>query len=83
MQYAMLILGINVVLINLQVTKVYFEEGYQDTNVYLLECLAPGHVIPGPAIIMDKLSTILIEPGQLYVEFLAAEITTVNLIANW
>lgn len=45
------------------VTKVYFEEGYQDTNVYLLECLAPGHVIPGPAIIMDKLSTILIEPG--------------------
>lgn len=53
------------VLIDLQVTKVYFEDGYQDTNVYLLESLAPGHVIPGPAIIMDKLSTILIEPGWL------------------
>lgn len=77
-QYTFFIITTNGVLINLQVTKVYFEEGYQDTNVYLLECLAPGHVVPGPAIIMDKLSTILIEPGWLHVESLAAEIKTVN-----
>ncbi|KAF5278020.1 hypothetical protein FQA39_LY18417 [Lamprigera yunnana] len=42
--------------------RVYFEGGYQLTNVYLLEKLEFGQVIDGPAIIMDKLSTILIEP---------------------
>nr|CAD7596902.1 unnamed protein product [Timema genevievae] len=45
-----------------RITKVYFEEGYQDTSVYLLENLRSGHSLPGPAIIMDKLSTILVEP---------------------
>jgi len=43
--------------------KVYFEEGYLDTNVFLMENLRPGHKIEGPGIIMDKLSTILVEPG--------------------
>ena len=43
-------------------TRVYFEGGYQDTKIFLMEKLAPGHVIPGPAIIMDQLSTILVEP---------------------
>lgn len=43
--------------------KVYFDGGYQDTNVYMLEKLSFGHVIKGPAIIMDKLSTILVEPN--------------------
>lgn len=50
------------------VSSVYFEGGYRDTNIYLLEKLANGHVINGPAIIMDQLSTILIEPdctGQI------------------
>lgn len=46
-----------------QVTSVYFEEGWLDTNVYMLASLGAGHCIAGPAIIMDKLSTILIEPG--------------------
>ncbi|KAK3853136.1 hypothetical protein Pcinc_040305 [Petrolisthes cinctipes] len=45
------------------VTSVYFEDGSLDTKVYLLSSLACDHIIPGPAIIMDKLSTILIEPG--------------------
>lgn len=40
----------------------YFEGGFQDTLVYLLKGLRPGQQINGPAIIMDKLSTILIEP---------------------
>lgn len=41
----------------------YFEGGYQSTKVYLLEKLHPTQIIQGPAIIMDKLSTILVEPG--------------------
>lgn len=45
-----------------KVTQVYFEGGYQTTNVYLLKNLLAGHTIKGPAIIMDQLSTILIEP---------------------
>ncbi|XP_033225027.1 5-oxoprolinase isoform X2 [Belonocnema kinseyi] len=45
-----------------KVTKTYFESGYHDTKVYQLESLSPGHVIFGPAIIMDSLSTLLIEP---------------------
>ena len=42
--------------------KVYFENGYKDTKVYLMDNLKPGHTIDGPAIIMDSLSTILVEP---------------------
>ncbi|KAF1372927.1 hypothetical protein PFLUV_G00255040 [Perca fluviatilis] len=43
-------------------TKCYFEEGYLDTGVYLWEELPCGHSIQGPAIIIDKNSTILVEP---------------------
>lgn len=42
--------------------QVYFEGGYQNTNVYLLKDLSAGHTIKGPAIIMEQLSTILVEP---------------------
>eukprot|EP00795_Rhopilema_esculentum_P001663 gene1663-16138_t len=45
------------------VTKCYFEEGYLSTNAYLMEDLTFGHMINGPAIIIDKNSTILVEPG--------------------
>ena len=45
-----------------KVTEVYFEGGYQVTSIYLMEKLRPGHVISGPAIVMDQLSTILVEP---------------------
>ncbi|XP_034275895.1 LOW QUALITY PROTEIN: 5-oxoprolinase [Pantherophis guttatus] len=45
------------------VTRCYFEGGYQDTPVYLLENLFHGHSIPGPSILVDKNSTILVEPG--------------------
>ncbi|XP_073522528.1 5-oxoprolinase-like isoform X1 [Phyllobates terribilis] len=44
------------------VTKCYFEEGYMDTSVYLLEDLSCDHTIDGPAIIIDKNSTVLVEP---------------------
>ncbi|XP_054622190.1 5-oxoprolinase isoform X2 [Dunckerocampus dactyliophorus] len=43
-------------------TKCYFEDGYHDTAVYLWEELPCGHSIPGPAVIIDKNSTILVEP---------------------
>ncbi|XP_018907256.2 5-oxoprolinase isoform X2 [Bemisia tabaci] len=36
--------------------------GFAKSKVYLLEKLPPGSVVDGPAIIMDKLSTILVEP---------------------
>ena len=45
-------------------TTVYFEGGYQETKIYMLSELQFGQKIEGPAIIMDKLSTILIEPGE-------------------
>ncbi|XP_075226295.1 5-oxoprolinase [Lycorma delicatula] len=46
-----------------KVTEVYFEgDGYCPTNVYLFEALQAGHSISGPAIIIDKLCTIVIEP---------------------
>uniref|UniRef100_A0A7N8YGA8 5-oxoprolinase, ATP-hydrolysing n=1 Tax=Mastacembelus armatus TaxID=205130 RepID=A0A7N8YGA8_9TELE len=45
-----------------EVTKCYFEGGYLDTSVYLWEELQCGNSIQGPAIIIDKNSTILVEP---------------------
>lgn len=44
-------------------TKVYFEGGFMSTKIYLMEKLSPGHQIDGPAIVMDQLSTILVEPN--------------------
>ncbi|CAH3139957.1 unnamed protein product [Porites lobata] len=45
-----------------KVTKCFFEGGYRDTNVYFLDNLAAGHVLEGPAIIIDQHSTIVVEP---------------------
>lgn len=42
--------------------KVFFETGYLDSGVYQLSQLSPEDLIKGPAIIMDQLSTILVEP---------------------
>ena len=45
-------------------TRAYFEPiGVQDTSVYLLDQLYGGHIISGPAIIIDNISTIVVEPG--------------------
>ena len=38
----------------IQITKCFFDGGYLDTRVYLLDDLAAGHVIEGPAIIIDQ-----------------------------
>ncbi|XP_074059206.1 5-oxoprolinase [Macrotis lagotis] len=46
-----------------RVTQCYFEGGYQDTPVYQLGELGQGHSLPGPCLIIDSNSTILVEPG--------------------
>ncbi|KAM7273178.1 hypothetical protein ACFE04_027842 [Oxalis oulophora] len=43
--------------------KVYFENGWHDTPLYKLENLGYGHVLPGPAIIMNGNSTVIVEPN--------------------
>ncbi|KAJ8276881.1 hypothetical protein GJAV_G00068950 [Gymnothorax javanicus] len=45
-----------------KVTQCYFDEDYLDTAVYLWDELSCDHSIHGPAIIIDKNSTILVEP---------------------
>ncbi|GFY81766.1 oxoprolinase 1 [Actinidia rufa] len=42
--------------------KVYFENGWHDTPLFKLEDLGSGHVLPGPAIIMNGNSTVIVEP---------------------
>ncbi|KAK6118583.1 hypothetical protein DH2020_047669 [Rehmannia glutinosa] len=44
--------------------KVYFGNGWHDTPLFKLEDLAYGHVIHGPAIIMNGNSTVIIEPSS-------------------
>ncbi|KAH7029536.1 Hydantoinase B/oxoprolinase-domain-containing protein [Microdochium trichocladiopsis] len=44
-------------------SAVYFtQSGWVDTPVYCLETLTPGSIIHGPAIIIDKTQTIVVEP---------------------
>ncbi|KAJ3683150.1 hypothetical protein LUZ60_013377 [Juncus effusus] len=42
--------------------QVYFTNGWQDTRLYKLEKLGFGHVLQGPAIIMNGNSTVIVEP---------------------
>ena len=36
--------------------------GRQETQAYQISDLKPGHKISGPAILLDKISTIVVEP---------------------
>ncbi|XP_066249060.1 5-oxoprolinase [Euwallacea similis] len=47
---------------SIDTVRVFFESNHFDTRVYRLVDLRAGHVLAGPAIIMDQLSTILVEP---------------------
>ena len=42
-------------------TKAYFETGWEEVPVYKFEDLEPGHEIPGPSIIVQSISTIVLE----------------------
>jgi 5-oxoprolinase (ATP-hydrolysing) len=44
-------------------TRAYFENGWQEVNVYLTNKLSPGHFVLGPAIIVQQISTIVLELG--------------------
>ena len=46
-----------------EMVSVYFEGGRQPTGVYSLAELQSGCEIAGPAILLDKISTILVEPN--------------------
>lgn len=44
-------------------------EGYQETNIFDGEKLRPGHEIPGPAVIEETFTTIVVYPGwKVYVD---------------
>lgn len=36
--------------------------GRQETPAYVLSTLSPGHIISGPAVLIDNISTVLVEP---------------------
>ena len=44
-------------------SRAYFENGWQDVPVYKIEDLQPGHEIPGPSIIVQPISTVVLEIG--------------------
>jgi 5-oxoprolinase (ATP-hydrolysing) len=48
---------------SLGTTKAYFEYGWQEVPVYKIEDLKPGHSIPGPSIIVQPISTVVLEIG--------------------
>ncbi|KAJ1955068.1 hypothetical protein EC988_002085, partial [Linderina pennispora] len=41
---------------------VYFDGGFQQTAIFRLDSLVPGEVVDGPAIVLDRNSTVLVEP---------------------
>ncbi|PVU85562.1 hypothetical protein BB559_006947 [Furculomyces boomerangus] len=46
-----------------EVVKVYFEDRYMDTGIYMLNELEVGDKVCGPAIVLDNNNTILVEPN--------------------
>ena len=45
--------------------EIYFEGGFRKSKLVELKSLAVGSRVPGPAILLDQNSTILVEPGSL------------------
>ena len=48
---------------SLGTTNAFFETGWQEVPVYKIEDLKPGHNIPGPSIIVQPISTVVLEVG--------------------
>jgi 5-oxoprolinase (ATP-hydrolysing) len=44
-------------------SRAYFENGWQDVPVFKIGDLKPGHEIPGPSIIVQPISTVVLEVG--------------------
>lgn len=47
----------------IKISKVFFDHQWHETKLYKRENLLSGHKINGPAVIIDKLSTIVVEPN--------------------
>jgi len=45
------------------VGRTYFESGWEETPSYSLQSLAPGNVLEGPALLLDDISTVVVEPN--------------------
>ncbi|ONK61905.1 uncharacterized protein A4U43_C08F34780 [Asparagus officinalis] len=43
--------------------KIYFKDGWENTPLFKLEKLGYGHILQGPAIIMNGNSTVIVEPS--------------------
>ena len=43
--------------------RVFFENGWEEVHIYMVDALQPGHVIQGPALIIQRISTVVIEIG--------------------
>lgn len=54
--------GTNTIPSHVKISKVFFQDQWFDTKIYVSENLLAGHEINGPAVIIDKLSTIIVEP---------------------
>jgi len=48
---------------SLGTAKAFFETGWQEVPVYNIDDLKPGHNIPGPSIIVQPISTVVLEVG--------------------
>jgi 5-oxoprolinase (ATP-hydrolysing) len=44
-------------------TRAFFENGWEETSVYKIEDLKPGHQVEGPSIIVQEISTVILEIG--------------------
>lgn len=47
----------------IKISRVFFDNKWLDTKLYMRENLLASHKLQGPSVIIDKLSTIIIEPN--------------------
>lgn len=48
---------------SLELTEFYSQGAWQEASVYRRDLLEPGHKVQGPAIIIEDIGTIIVEPG--------------------
>jgi 5-oxoprolinase (ATP-hydrolysing) len=46
-----------------ETARTYFEHGWEDVPVYEMKNLLPGHVVTGPSLIIQAISTVVLELG--------------------
>jgi N-methylhydantoinase A/acetophenone carboxylase len=46
--------------------KVYWEDGFTETNIYEQNLLRSGNIVIGPAVIESEDTTVLVPPGRKY-----------------